>query len=62
MNASVLLAALGLALILEGLMPLIAPQGWRRVVEQLMQLKDGQLRFYGLTSVVLGLLLLLSFL
>ena len=62
MNASVLLAALGLALILEGLMPLFAPQGWRRVVAQLMQLKDGQLRFYGLISVVLGLLLLLSFL
>ena len=62
MIASVLLAALGLALILEGLMPLFAPQGWRRVVAQLMQLKDGQLRFYGLISVVLGLLLLLSFL
>ena len=62
MNASVLLAALGLALILEGLMPLFAPQGWRRVVAQLMQLKDGQLRFYGLISVVLGLLLLFSFL
>ena len=62
MNASVLLAALGLALILEGLMPLIAPKGWRRVVAQLMQLKDGQLRFYGLISVVLGLLLLFSFL
>ena len=57
-----LLAALGLALILEGLMPLFAPQGWRRVVAQLMQLKDGQLRFYGLISVVLGLLLLFSFL
>ena len=62
MIASVLLAAVGLALILEGLMPLFAPQGWRRVVAQLMQLKDGQLRFYGLISVVLGLLLLLSFL
>ena len=57
-----LLAALGLALILEGLMPLFAPQGWRRVVAQLMQLKDGQLRFYGLIRVVLGLLLLLRFL
>ena len=62
MDASVLLAALGLALILEGLMPLFAPQGWRRVVAQLMQLKDGQLRFYGLIRVVLGLLLLLRFL
>ena len=61
MNASVLLAALGLALILEGLMPLIAHLGWRRVVAQLMQLKDGQLRFYGLISVVLGLLLWLVF-
>ncbi|MBP7451301.1 MAG: DUF2065 domain-containing protein [Ottowia sp.] len=42
-------------------MPLIAPQAWRRVMAQLALLKDGQLRFYGLISVVLGLLLLISF-
>ena len=58
---TLLLAAQGVALILEGLMPLIAPQAWRRVMAQLALLKDGQLRFYGLISVVLGLLLLISF-
>ncbi len=61
MDGFTLLAVLGAALILEGLMPLIAPQGWRRAMAQLALLKDGQLRFYGLVSVVLGLLLVISF-
>ena len=61
MDGITLLIALGLALILEGLMPLIAPRGWRHAMAQLGLLKDGQLRFYGLISVVLGLLLVISF-
>ena len=61
MDGVTLLIALGVALILEGLMPLIAPHGWRRVVAQLAELKDGQLRFYGLASVALGLVLVISF-
>ena len=61
MDGITLLTALGLALVLEGLMPLIAPRGWRQAMAQLGSLKDGQLRFYGLISVVLGLLLVISF-
>ena len=53
-----LIAAVGLALVLEGLLPLIAPQRWRQAMAQLMSLKDGQLRFFGLFSVVLGLVAL----
>lgn len=53
-----LIAAVGLALVLEGLLPLIAPQRWRQAMAQLMALKDGQLRFFGLFSVVLGLVAL----
>lgn len=58
MDGSTLLAALGLALIIEGLLPFIAPGAWRQAFTQLMQLQDGQLRFFGLLAVGGGLLLL----
>lgn len=48
--------ALGLVLVFEGLLPLISPSGWRRVFSQMLGLRDGELRFFGLLSVVLGLL------
>jgi uncharacterized protein YjeT (DUF2065 family) len=51
-------AALALALVLEGLLPLLAPGGWRSTFHKLLQLRDGQLRFFGLCSVLLGLALL----
>ena len=57
-GSSILLAALGLALILEGFMPLVAPGAWRRAFSQLLQMQDGQLRFFGLLAVGGGLLLL----
>jgi len=52
-----LLLALGVMLILEGLMPMMSPLRWRRLFEQLLQLEDGQIRFFGLFMVVSGLLL-----
>ena len=58
MDGSTWLAALGLALILEGLLPFIAPSAWRQAFTQLMQMADGQLRFFGLVAVGVGLLLL----
>jgi len=57
-DGSTWLAALGLALILEGLLPFIAPSAWRQAFTQLMQMADGQLRFFGLLAVGGGLLLL----
>jgi len=57
-DGSTWLAALGLALILEGLLPFIAPSAWRQAFTQLMQRADGQLRFFGLVAVGGGLLLL----
>jgi len=57
-DGSTWLAALGLALILEGLLPFIAPSAWRQAFTQLMQMADGQLRFFGLVAVGGGLLLL----
>ena len=49
--------ALGLVLIFEGLLPLAAPARWRRLFEQLLQLGDGQIRFFGLWLVLAGLAL-----
>ena len=56
---NVLLMALGLMLILEGLLPLFLPQAWRDTFKRMIALKDGQLRFVGLMSVIFGLLLFL---
>ncbi|MBZ4201011.1 MAG: DUF2065 domain-containing protein [Methylotenera sp.] len=53
-----LLTALGLMLVLEGLMPLLFPQAWREAFIRLIAFKDGQLRFVGLLSVLAGLLLI----
>ncbi len=43
-------------LILEGLMPMVSPSNWRRLFEQLLQLEDGQIRFFGMAMVITGLL------
>jgi len=59
MNATTLLAAIGLMLVLEGLLPLVAPKAWRDTFKRMIDLKDGQLRFVGLLSICGGLLLLL---
>ncbi len=53
------LGAFALMLVVEGLLPLLNPAAWRRVFERAVQLSDGQIRFVGLGSVILGLLLLM---
>jgi uncharacterized protein YjeT (DUF2065 family) len=53
-----ILAAIGLVLIFEGLLPLISPTKWREMFTQLLQLQDGQVRFFGLSTVLLGVFLL----
>ncbi len=53
-----LLAAIGLLLIIEGIMPFLNPDGVRRAMQMISQLNDGTLRFAGLTAMVLGCLLL----
>ncbi|WP_019275009.1 DUF2065 domain-containing protein [Vibrio coralliilyticus] len=46
--------ALGLVLIVEGLGPLIAPNGWRNMVAQLSEQPDNQLGRIGGCLVVAG--------
>lgn len=54
----VLLPALALTLVMEGMMPFLAPTAWRDTFVRLAQMREGQIRFMGLISMVLGLTLL----
>ncbi|TRZ58240.1 MAG: DUF2065 family protein [Rhodocyclaceae bacterium] len=56
-----LLLALALMLILEGLLPLLAPRVWRDGFRRITELSDGQIRFLGLSSLLVGLFLLMIF-
>jgi len=55
---STLLLALALMLVIEGLLPFIAPRVWRETFRRAIELGDGQIRFIGLASMSLGLILL----
>ena len=54
-----LLMALALMLILEGILPFLAPTLWRDTFRRITLMTDGQIRFVGLSSMLVGLLLLL---
>ncbi len=58
MDGDLIWAALALMLVFEGLFPLLAPRAWRATFERIMSLRDGQLRFFGMCSVLIGLVLL----
>jgi uncharacterized protein YjeT (DUF2065 family) len=55
---TVFLMALALMLILEGVLPFIAPNLWRDTFRKITQMNDGQIRFVGLSSMLVGVLLL----
>ena len=56
-----LLAAFGLMLVLEGIMPFLNPRALRQTLLRMTQLEDRVLRFAGLASMALGLLVLYWF-
>ena len=60
--ADALLGAMALMLIAEGLLPFLNPRGWRSMFERATQMSDGQIRFIGLISLGVGMLLLLVWL
>ncbi len=53
------LAAIGLLLVIEGILPFAAPAMWRDGFRRMLALSDGQLRFIGATSMLGGLFLLM---
>jgi uncharacterized protein YjeT (DUF2065 family) len=56
---NVWLVALALMLVIEGVLPFSAPRAWRETFRTLIQMTDGQIRFAGLASMVVGLAILL---
>jgi uncharacterized protein YjeT (DUF2065 family) len=56
--SDVWLAALALMLVIEGILPFTAPRIWRETVRTLIAMSDGQIRFAGLASMVIGLVVL----
>jgi uncharacterized protein len=57
----VILGALALMFVFEGLLPFLSPTAWRRMFEGALKLTDGQLRFLGLCSLLSGVALLVLF-
>ena len=53
-----LLAAFALMLVLEGIFPFVAPGRWRETFLRITRMADGQIRFFGLSSMLFGLVLL----
>lgn len=51
--------ALALMLVLEGVLPFLAPATWREAFVRVTEMRDGQIRFMGLVSMLAGLILLL---
>ena len=58
MNWHDLGVALALFLVLEGILPFLNPNGVRQLLVTIANLSDTQLRFAGLSSMLLGLVLL----
>ena len=51
--------AIALVLVIEGILPFTAPRLWRETFRKMIEMNDGQLRFAGLTSMMVGLIILL---
>ncbi len=56
--SEVLIAGLALMLVIEGILPFTAPRLWRETFRKLSEMSDGQIRFSGLISMVVGLVIL----
>jgi uncharacterized protein YjeT (DUF2065 family) len=52
------LMAIALMLVIEGVLPFLAPRLWRDTFRRITQMTDGQIRFVGLTSMLIGLIVL----
>lgn len=53
------LAAIGLVLVIEGILPFAVPAVWRDGFRRILEFTDGQLRFIGAASMMGGVFLLM---
>jgi uncharacterized protein YjeT (DUF2065 family) len=58
LNSDTFWLAVALVLVIEGFMPFMSPGTWRKTFQQILRLSDGQLRFFGLMSLLLGVALI----
>ncbi len=56
-----LLLAFALMLVIEGILPFLAPSVWRETFRRVTEMSDGQIRFIGLSSMLVGVVLLTVF-
>ena len=56
MDGSTIWLALACLLVIEGMFPFFSPSGWRRMFESMLRMSDGQIRFFGPGSMMVGLL------
>jgi uncharacterized protein YjeT (DUF2065 family) len=56
--SQIVVAAIAIMLVIEGILPFTAPGVWRDVFRKLTEMTDGQIRFAGLTSMMIGLVIL----
>ena len=50
--------AFALMLIIEAVLPFLLPTLWRETFRRITEFTDGQIRFFGLSSMLVGLLIL----
>ena len=55
----IIVAGIALMFVFEGILPFVAPRLWRETFRKALELNDGQLRFFGLASMVAGLVILI---
>ena len=58
--SDVLIAGFALMLVIEGILPFTSPRLWRETFRKLIEMTDGQIRFAGLVSMIVGLLVLFA--
>lgn len=54
----IIVAGFALMLVIEGILPFTVPRVWREAFRRMTEMSDGQIRFAGLTSMLIGLVLL----
>ena len=52
-----IIAAVALVLVLEGIMPFLAPQQWKQMLQQISQMSDKNLRIMGAVMMIVGAVL-----
>ena len=53
-----ILTALALVLVIEGMLPFVRPGRYKQLVAQIVRLSDNQLRMFGLSAMIIGIVLL----